>query len=295
MTNEERLAAIRELAEKATAGQWYEQHDEKWCVMAEGPEDEEGFTDTEEIAQDYHWHPNGQNNTAFIAAARTEVPWLCEQLGQAQQTIAMLEDALVEDASDLWDVTTAIKKEMEGRSWITEGRGPYEWSDDDYRKEAGWAFEAVLSIIAKVQPPAARRFHEVLRKSKDGPARRLREAEQRAEQAERERDEMKENFEGAHDIANDYMERAEKAAARERALTVERDELREDADIDRLTFGTAEDAVKRAEQAEARERALREAAAAVADELHIDRGMNGSAMDFWSRQLREAIEASEQG
>jgi hypothetical protein len=167
-------------------------------------------------------------DTGAAWVTERELAMLCDKANvyeQAQQTIALLEDALVGDASDLWDVTTAIKKEMEGRSWITEGRGLYEWSDDDYRKEAGWAFEAVLNIIAKVQPPAARRVHQVLRKSKDGPARRLREAEQRAEQAEQQVATLTAERQAGADLLGEIIEkamywqdRAEQAQARERAL-----------------------------------------------------------------------------
>jgi len=70
--------------------------------------------------------------------------------------------ALEDDASGLWRVTNQIKKEIESRYWITEGRGCYEWNDERYRDETRLAFEAVLKLIENVQHPAQRRFHEVL-------------------------------------------------------------------------------------------------------------------------------------
>jgi len=39
-----------------------------------------------------------------------------------------------------------VIKKIHSRSWIFDGRGNYEWDDDDYRKEAGYAFEEVIEI-----------------------------------------------------------------------------------------------------------------------------------------------------
>lgn len=48
--------------------------------------------------------------------------------------------------------TSAIQNVIRGRAWLFEGRGPYEWDDDDYRKEFG----AVLADIDKVMDPLRR-------------------------------------------------------------------------------------------------------------------------------------------
>ena len=76
----------------------------------------------------------------------------------------MLLQALQDDASDLWKVTNAIKKEIESRSWIMEGRGCYAWDDDRYRDETRLVFEAVLNLIKNVQHPAQLRFHGIVAK-----------------------------------------------------------------------------------------------------------------------------------
>ena len=74
-----------------------------------------------------------------------------------------LEQALIDDASDLWRVTNAIKGEIESREWILEGRGCYEWDDKRYKDEARLAFEAVLELIKGVQHPAQLRFRQALK------------------------------------------------------------------------------------------------------------------------------------
>ncbi|KKL84053.1 hypothetical protein LCGC14_1968580 [marine sediment metagenome] len=80
-----------------------------------------------------------------------------------KEAVKAAEQALIDDASDLWRVTNNIKKEIESRQWITEGRGPYEWDDERYQEETKVAFDAVLKLIEGVQHPAQLRFHEVLK------------------------------------------------------------------------------------------------------------------------------------
>lgn len=82
-----------------------------------------------------------------------------------EERIKELEAALEADANDLWRVTNAIKKEIQARDWIMEGRGCYAWDDDRYRDETRFAFEAVLKLIAEVQHPAQKRFHNTFNKT----------------------------------------------------------------------------------------------------------------------------------
>ena len=42
----------------------------------------------------------------------------------------------------------AIKEAIKGRAWLLEGRGPFEWDDDDYRKEFGGALTAIEEAAA---------------------------------------------------------------------------------------------------------------------------------------------------
>jgi hypothetical protein len=88
--------------------------------------------------------------------------------------------ALENDAADLWRVTNALKDVIASHSWVTEGRGSYEWDDDRYRDETRLAFDAVRALVADVQHPAQQRFHEVVG-HEPAPMQRLRERAQQAE------------------------------------------------------------------------------------------------------------------
>jgi hypothetical protein len=76
--------------------------------------------------------------------------------------ISELESALMSDATDLWRVTNAIKKEIASREWIMEGRGCYAWDDNKYKDETRLAFEAILKLIKEVQHPAQLRFNKAI-------------------------------------------------------------------------------------------------------------------------------------
>jgi hypothetical protein len=39
-----------------------------------------------------------------------------------------------------------IVAEIKARRWITEGRGPYRYDDDEYRRETGYALDAIEKI-----------------------------------------------------------------------------------------------------------------------------------------------------
>jgi HPt (histidine-containing phosphotransfer) domain-containing protein len=114
--------------------------------------------------------------------------------------------------------------------------------------------------------------------------------QQRAETAERERSLWLERYNSLRADMQGFVESLEQAQQTIAALTAERDELREDADIDRLTFGTAEDAAKRAEQAErevATLKAERQAGADLFGEI-IEKAMH------WQDRAEQA-EAREKG
>lgn len=59
-------------------------------------------------------------------------------------------DDLFKQQSDLlFDTINGVKREIQSRDWILQGRGPYEWDDDEYRNEAGLAFEAIMELLSK--------------------------------------------------------------------------------------------------------------------------------------------------
>lgn len=55
------------------------------------------------------------------------------------------------DRTAVADAVTAVKKELTSRSWLTQGRGPYEWDDDRYREEFSAAGEAILKALEPLE------------------------------------------------------------------------------------------------------------------------------------------------
>lgn len=55
-------------------------------------------------------------------------------------------EALDRDKTGLAAALNAIIKEVDGRLWVTDGRGCYEWDDDRYRAEAGLALRSVKDL-----------------------------------------------------------------------------------------------------------------------------------------------------
>lgn len=64
----------------------------------------------------------------------------------AEAEVARLREALRRDRTGLGAALAAIVREVNGRSWIMDGRGPYEWDDDRYKDEAGDALRKVLGL-----------------------------------------------------------------------------------------------------------------------------------------------------
>lgn len=65
---------------------------------------------------------------------------------------AALEDAkaaINRDRTGLAGALAAIVAAAKGAWWVTEGRGPYRWNDDEYRKEAGRALQSMTLVAAK--------------------------------------------------------------------------------------------------------------------------------------------------
>lgn len=72
-----------------------------------------------------------------------------------------------EQSDLLFDTINAIKREIDSRDWILQGRGPYEWNDDQYRLEAGLAFTAVLEIRDKAVRDGKALWDEVASMSRE--------------------------------------------------------------------------------------------------------------------------------
>lgn len=54
--------------------------------------------------------------------------------------------ALLRDRTGLAKALGAIVNEVQGRLWVSAGRGCYDWDDDRYKEEAGEALRMVLGI-----------------------------------------------------------------------------------------------------------------------------------------------------
>lgn len=74
-----------------------------------------------------------------------------------------LQDAVDRDKSGLAGALGAVLKEVEGRRWVVQGRGSYEWNDDKYRQETGWALEAIEKIATDALAASAKLAHETLK------------------------------------------------------------------------------------------------------------------------------------
>ena len=80
----------------------------------------------------------------------------------ADERIKKLEAALDRDKTGLGSALAAICQEVKGRRWISEGRGPYPYDDDRYRKETRFAFDAIEKLAVDALSASGKLAHEVL-------------------------------------------------------------------------------------------------------------------------------------
>jgi len=76
------------------------------------------------------------------AALEHEIDALRKQLAAAYRQIEC-------DRSLIADAVTRLKRELDSRHWLTEGRGSYEWDDKRYQKEF---LDAGRALLAKMKP-----------------------------------------------------------------------------------------------------------------------------------------------
>lgn len=72
-----------------------------------------------------------------------EVKELRATLAQRDKDVAQAQAANERDRTALHRVVRQIDEEITGRMWLIDGRGAYEWDDDRYRQEFGWAVHAL--------------------------------------------------------------------------------------------------------------------------------------------------------
>lgn len=102
--------------------------------FGEGPDDGVGYMDTRDLA-------------TYIVTARNLVLRLIRECDYNGHLIQKLKDCLHRDQTGLVHALQGIKTRAESSIWISDGRGNYQYNDDDYRKEARWALEAIVTLV----------------------------------------------------------------------------------------------------------------------------------------------------
>jgi len=69
-----------------------------------------------------------------------------EELYTREHFIEVLK-ALHRDQTGLAQALLDIKYLANGWSWVTDGRGSYEWDDSDYQKEFGYCIDKVIEAV----------------------------------------------------------------------------------------------------------------------------------------------------
>lgn len=69
-----------------------------------------------------------------------------EKLADLEAENTRLKDALHEDQTGLAAAISEMVRLASARAWILDGRGLYEWDDDEYRKEAGYALTEIIDF-----------------------------------------------------------------------------------------------------------------------------------------------------
>ncbi len=72
---------------------------------------------------------------------------LAAEVTRLKARVTDLEDALNRDRTGLAAGLCQVRRAINGRLWLLDGRGGYEWDDDRYRAEAGLAMRESLAIV----------------------------------------------------------------------------------------------------------------------------------------------------
>ena len=72
---------------------------------------------------------------------------LKSRLAESEERVCGLREALYREQTGLLKALNDVRKEIVSRSWLLDGRGPYEWDDNRYKDEAGLAFKISKEII----------------------------------------------------------------------------------------------------------------------------------------------------
>jgi len=89
------------------------------------------------------------------SSLETWFPITAETLKQLKAERDALGEQLEHDRTLVADCVTAATKAVQMRDWLTEGRGPYEWNDDNWHKEFYAAATEFLTAIEPMRKVAA--------------------------------------------------------------------------------------------------------------------------------------------
>ncbi len=81
-----------------------------------------------------------------IRAAHVETVEYREAMERYAEENRDLKRSLEQDRTGMAQALVDVRDEVRSRSWLLEGRGPYEWDDDKYKDEAGQAMRKVAGI-----------------------------------------------------------------------------------------------------------------------------------------------------
>ena len=70
---------------------------------------------------------------------------------QLQKEVDRLKGVIEADRTHLHYLTSRLKETLASREWLATGRGPYEWDDDNYRKEFGWALDEINKSLGALE------------------------------------------------------------------------------------------------------------------------------------------------
>lgn len=74
-----------------------------------------------------------------------------------------LRAALDRDKTGLGEALSKVLVEVGARRWVVEGRGSYNFDDDGYRRETGWALDAIEKLAREALAASGRLAHEALK------------------------------------------------------------------------------------------------------------------------------------
>lgn len=112
------------------------------------------------LAERDKWLKNALDQTKANDLER--VSWQT-RLDQLQSDKDHLLDAIDKDATGLAKALAAVMKVIEGRHWVTESRGAYEWNDQRYKTETYHAFQAILEIVGPALTASGTRANDAWR------------------------------------------------------------------------------------------------------------------------------------